>query len=167
MSFSRERVVTRVLAALCLLGGSAVMLPRLGVAQRPLEVLQPAITVAIRGEVAEPGVYSLPFGARIADLVAVAGGALPSAAVALVSLADPLTDGESVLMPGIAAADGRGARVSLNGASLSELDTLPGVGPVVAARIVAHRPYDNVDDLLRVPGVGQKTLERLRPLVTL
>jgi|SRR5690606_26705534 len=167
MRYYGERVVTRLLLAMCAVGGVIVMLPRLGSAQRPLEVLQPPITVSIRGEVAEPGVYSLEFGARAADLLAAAGGALPGAALSLLSLADPLTDGESVYVPGVAAADGRGERVSLNTASLAQLDTLPGVGPVMAARIVAHRPYSTIEDALRVPGIGPKTLERLRPLVTL
>ena len=59
----------------------------------------------------------------------------------------------------------REARVSLNRASLSELEALPGVGPKLARAIVAHRPYLRVEDLLRVPGIGQRTLDRLRPLV--
>ena len=59
----------------------------------------------------------------------------------------------------------REARVSLNRASLAELEALPGVGPALARRIVAHRPYLRVEDLLRVPGIGPKTLERLRPYV--
>jgi len=167
MRFYGERVVTRLLVALCVACGAVVMVPRVGTARGRLEVVQPPITVEVRGEVDRPGVYSLPFGARAADLVAAAGGALPSAALTLVSLADPLTDGESIYVPGTAAADGRGERVSLNSASPTELDTLPGVGPVVAAKIIAHRPYATVEDVLRVPGIGPKTLERLRPLVTL
>ncbi len=59
----------------------------------------------------------------------------------------------------------REARVSLNRASLAELEALPGVGPELARRIVEHRPYLRVEDLLRVPGIGPKTLARLRPLV--
>ncbi len=60
----------------------------------------------------------------------------------------------------------RETRVSLNRASLAELEALPGVGPELARRIVEHRPYLRVEDLLRVPGIGPKTLSRLRPLVT-
>ena len=59
----------------------------------------------------------------------------------------------------------REARVSLNRASLSELEALPGVGPELARRIIAHRPYLRVEDLLRVPGIGPQTLKRLRPYV--
>ncbi len=57
-------------------------------------------------------------------------------------------------------------RVSLNRASLAELESLPGVGPTLARRIVDHRPYLRIDDLARVPGVGPRLLETLRPLVT-
>ncbi len=56
-------------------------------------------------------------------------------------------------------------RVSLNRASLAELEALPGIGPTLARRIVAHRPYLRLEDLLRVPGIGPKTLERIRPYV--
>lgn len=162
-----ERLQTRLLLALCLAGGVVVMAPRLLTRTRPLEVVRAPITVSVRGEVARPGVYSLEFGARAADLIEAAGGALPTAATVLVSLADPLTDGESLYVPGLAASDGRAERVSINSAPPGSLDTLPGIGPVMAARIVAHRPYASLDDLLRVPGIGPRTLDRLKPLVTL
>jgi len=162
-----ERFQTRLLLVVCLAGAGWVMAPRLLARHAPLVVLQPPITVSIRGEVARPGVYSLEFGARVADLIEAAGGALPSAATVLLDLADPLTDGEALYVPGLAAADGRPGRVSINSAPPGSLDTLPGIGPVMAARIVAHRPYASLDDLLRVPGIGPSTLERLRPLVTL
>ena len=162
-----ERLQTRLLLALCIVCGGVVMAPRLLTRASPLVVLQPPITVSVRGEVAEPGVYALEFGARASDLIEAAGGLLPSAATALLSLADPLTDGESLFVPGLAAGDGRSERVSINTADPAGLDSLPGIGPVMAARIVAHRPYDSIDELLRVPGIGPRTLERLKPLVTL
>lgn len=156
-----------MLLALCLAGGGVVMAPRLLTRTSPLIVVQPPITVSIAGEVSQPGVYSLEFGAKAADLIAAAGGVLPTAATSLLSLADPLTDGESIYVPGLAAGDGRAARVSINSAPPGSLDTLPGIGPVMVARIVAHRPYASIDDLLRVPGIGPRTLARLKPLVTL
>lgn len=162
-----ERLHTRLLVAVCVLGGCAVMAPRLLTRSSPLVVVQQPITVSVRGEVVRPGVYSLEFGARAGDLIEAAGGVLPTAATALLSLADPLTDGESLFVPGLAAGDGRAERVSINTAAQATLDSLPGIGPVMAARIVAHRPYDSIDALLRVPGIGPRTLERLRQLVTL
>ena len=55
----------------------------------------------------------------------------------------------------------------INSAPAELLETLPGVGPAIAQRIIQHRPYSRVDDLVRVPGIGARTLERLRPLVGL
>jgi competence protein ComEA len=159
--------VVGLLLVLCIAGGVFVMAPRLLTRASPLVVLQPPITVSVSGEVLVPGVYSLAFGARVAELIEAAGGALPTAAVSLLTLADPLTAGESVHVPALAAADGRAARVSINSDPPTTLDSLPGIGPVMAARIVEHRPYGSVDDLLRVPGIGPRTLERLKPLVTL
>lgn len=131
-----------------------------------VRIEQPEIEVAVSGEVLNPGTYRLEFGARVADLLTAAGGLTRQAAAALVNPADPLTDGELVHVPNHRSQLGA-ERVSLNSASLAELDGLPGIGPVMAQRIVAHRPYSRVEDLLRVPGVGPKTLERLRGLVTL
>jgi len=131
-----------------------------------LVIAQPEITVSVAGEVSSPGSYRLPFGARVADLVAMAGGLTAAAAAELVALADPLTDGEALVVAG-AAGPGGAERISLNRASSADLLRLPGVGPVLAERIVAHRPYSRIDDLLRVPGIGPRTLERLKPLVTM
>lgn len=127
---------------------------------------QPEIEVAISGEVLHPGTYRFEFGARVSDLLAAAGGLTRQAAAELVNPADPLTDGELVHVPNHMSRLGV-ERVSLNSGSLADLHGLPGIGPVMAQRIVAHRPYSRVDDLLRVPGIGPKTLERLRGLVRL
>ncbi len=129
-------------------------------------LIQPGIGVSIEGEVAQPGAYELAFGARVSDLVDVAGGMLPAAARSLVRLAAPLTDGQVVVVPSLSV-EGHAPRVSLNSASLGQLEALPGVGPATARRIVEHRPYSRVNDLLRVPGIGPKKLERLRQVVSL
>ena len=57
--------------------------------------------------------------------------------------------------------------MAVNSATAEQLQSLPGVGPAIALRIIEHRPYSRLDDLLLVPGIGQRTLERLRPLVGL
>ncbi|HZJ10797.1 MAG TPA: helix-hairpin-helix domain-containing protein [Trueperaceae bacterium] len=162
-----DRQLTGVLMAVCVLATAVHMAPRLLVSEAPLTVLQPPIVVAVRGEVAEPGSYSLPFGARVADAVAAAGGLLPAAAPDLVAFAEPLTDGQTVQVPALMARGGTTPRISLNAATPAELDALPGIGPVIAARIVEHRPYARIDDLMRVPGIGPRTLERLAPLVAM
>lgn len=133
------------------------------------------ITVHVAGWVARPGLVELPEGARWADAVAAAGGLLPGAAGEAVNLAAPLVDGEQVSVPGPDAAPEPGSspaadgKVHLNQATASELDALPGVGPVIAERIVAYRaengPFQTVEDLLDVPGIGEAKLANLRALV--
>lgn len=158
--------LTAALAGACVLLGLIAMsqryLPRAGA----VYLERPDVVVSVEGQVARPGAYTLPFGARVADLIEVAGGFLPAAARSLVAVADPLTDGEVVQVPALTASTGV-ERVSLNSASVEALEALPGIGPAIAARIVAHRPFARVDDLTIVPGIGPRTLQRLRPLVSL
>jgi competence protein ComEA len=143
----------------------------------------PQIVVHVVGAVRRPGLYSLDEGSRVADAVALAGGAGAKADLAAVNLAAPLADGTQVLVPrrGEAATAGAGVvspgsaaaspagPVRLNTATLEQLDALPGVGPVTAQRIVqyreAHGPFRSVDELDAVPGIGPARLEQLRELV--
>lgn len=165
----QERLTLLMIALLCAvaaMGRAQTLVPRLMGRTPGVAVVQPDIEVSVSGEVFSPGSYRLPFGARVADLLAAAGGATREAATALVNPSDPLTDGELVFVPNHRTQFGA-ERVSLNSGTLAELEALPGIGPVMAQRIVASRPYSRVEDLLGVPGVGEKTLARLRPLVTL
>lgn len=157
---------TQTLVGACLILGACALAPRLLARPLPVAIEQPAITVSVEGVVAAPGVYQLEFGARVADAVAAAGGMAAGAASALVPLAAPLTDGMVVHVPAVQATDGR-ERVSINSATPEQLTGLPGVGPAIAERIVAARPFSRVSDLLRVSGIGERTLERLRPHVGL
>lgn len=155
-----------MLAGTCL-GLAAIQLwPRLTVQRAEVAFYAEEIVVAIDGAVRDPGSYTLPFGATIGDLVEAAGGWTGAAATALVNVADPLTHGELVVVPRQGTSDGT-SRIDLNAASLEELQSLPGVGPVTAERIVAGRPYAALDELLRVTGIGPKTLARLRPHIGL
>lgn len=163
----RERLVTAALLALCLGMGVAVAIPRW--ASRPLAPATATadIVVHVHGEVHAPGRYTLPWGARVADLLELAGGLTDEADPGLVQSAAQLTDGRTVVVPSRRAPDGERARVDVNTASAQLLTTLPGVGPVTAQRILEGRPYHSVEDLLRVPGIGPARLEALRPRVTL
>jgi competence protein ComEA len=141
----------------------------------------PSLTVHVSGAVARPGLVVLEAGGRVADAVAAAGGALPEADLDLLNLAAPLADGQQVVVPvqGATAPTGGGGTpiagqiapsgpVDLNAATMDQLDALPGVGPVLAQRIVAHRqahgPFTALEDLLDVPGIGEGKLEGLRDL---
>ena len=134
------------------------------------------LTVHVSGAVVHPGLVSVPSGARIADVVSAAGGALPGADLRALNLAAPVRDGEQVAVPdkseerdvGGGAVDGDG-RVRINLADAVELQALPGVGPVLAERILAHRnehgPFTAVEDLLGVSGIGEGKLSSLRDAV--
>lgn len=144
------------------------------------ETVAPAtVYVHVSGEVAEPGLYRLDEGARVVDAVAAAGGFTDAASREAVNLARPVSDGEQLVVPaegeegsdaaGATAPEGDG-RVNLNTADLAALDTLPRVGPAIAQRILDWREdngrFTSVDDLLAVPGIGEKMLASLRDLVT-
>ena len=140
----------------------------------------PQIVVHVVGAVRNPGLYRLDEGSRVADAVALAGGAGGKADLAAVNLAAPLVDGAQVLVPkaggpaasGAAAPSGGPALgpVRLNTATAEQLDALPGIGPVTAQQILQYReqngPFRSVDDLDAVPGIGPARLEQLRELVT-
>jgi competence protein ComEA len=136
------------------------------------------VYVHVAGAVAAPGLYVLPANARVVDAVAAAGGLADDADGAAINLARTLADGEQLHVPRLGesppltsaqSAPGEG-RVDLNTADASLLDTLPRIGPALAERIIAWRDengrFTSVEDLLAVPGIGDKMLEALRDLVT-
>ncbi len=146
----------------------------------PAAGADPNVTVHVAGAVREPGVYRLRRGARVDDAVRRAGGAQRDADLSAVNLAALLEDGRQILVPERgpagepAAASGGGpaqpAKVNLNTATAEQLDTLAGVGPATAAKILAHREqhgaFGSVEELGDVPGIGERRLEALRDLVT-
>lgn len=137
------------------------------------------VVVHVGGEVAEPGLYTMPAGSRVADAVEEAGGVLADTDLDLLNLARTLTDGERVLVgvpeeevtQGEGASGGEDTPVNISTAGEAELRTLPGIGEKKARQILTHREtlggtFSSVDDLLGVDGIGAKTLENLRPHVT-
>jgi competence protein ComEA len=169
------------------LAGAAVVLAGSGlllVVRRPappiriIEAPAPtALLIQVDGAVLRPGLYRLPPGARLSDALTAAGGVRPDADPSGMNRARHLRDGERVTVPGRALATplGPGGETSsvldVNSATAGELETLPGVGPVLARRIVEHRTarggFRRVDDLLEVKGVGPRLLERLRGRVVI
>ncbi|HEX5857161.1 MAG TPA: ComEA family DNA-binding protein [Microbacterium sp.] len=150
----------------------------------PAAVSSADVYVHVFGAVADPGLYVLREGARVVDAIAAAGGMAEGADEAAVNLARPVSDGEQLRVPllgenpvdaGGEADAGTGengdGRVNLNTAGEAELDTLPRIGPAMAQRIIEWRDangrFTSVEDLLAVPGIGDKMLESLRELVTL
>jgi competence protein ComEA len=146
----------------------------------------PALVVAVSGKVRRPGVVTVPAGARVIDVLKAAGGPLPGADLGMLNLARKVADGELVAVsvpasapggpattvappPAGSAAGGADGPLDLNTATLAELDTLPGVGPVLAQRILdwrtEHGRFAAVDQLSDVPGIGDARLAQLRALV--
>jgi competence protein ComEA len=174
------------------LSGTAYFDAQSSGAPRDATATQPAapseMVVDVEGAVARPGIHRLPEGSRVGDAIDAAGGYSPQvdivAAAAALNLAQALTDGakihvpargEAVAMtalprdPSAIAPSDSGGLINVNTATSEELDKLPGIGPVTAAKIIAAReqaPFASVDELLSREVVGSSTLEKLRALIT-
>lgn len=144
----------------------------------------PAVLIVhVAGWVRHEGVYELPEGSRVIDALDAAGGPRRGAELSTLNLASPLTDGQQVLVPKGGAGpesaavgtgvipEGSTPLVNINTAGAEELETLPGIGEVLAATIIQYReehgPFTSVDQLVDVSGIGEVTLEELRDLVTI
>lgn len=187
---ARARVRVRAGAAIVLVLGAlgvGVLLTALGDHGTTSTVVPPsptasgrphgfAIFVHVLGAVERAGLYELTEGDRVIDAIAAAGGFSDAADQSQLNLARPVTDGEQVRVPAIGEVPAAGAsmgdgRVNLNSADATALDTLPRVGPALAERIIAWRdangPFTAIEDLMSVSGIGDKTFEGLRDLVTI
>lgn len=189
---SDQLALAGLAAALVLASGAAI---RAGRPAGPLPVSGPSvpaqISVHVVGEVTWPGMYVLPPGARLQDAILAAHGPTLIADLRRVNLASQLRDGDRVVVPRIiqptypfpparrpgvreeaAPSEGeRASTVNVNTATAADLERLPGIGPVLARRIVEHREakglFRRLDDLLEVQGIGPKLFRRLEPLLRL
>lgn len=187
-----RRELTVLAAVAILVGGGAVLwyvrsLPRPVTVRtlRPEPEPSPSpvpVVVHVAGWVRRSGVYELAQGDRVIDAIEAAGGPRRGADLDALNLAAVLVDGQQVMVPRKAAGGGpedpsdTGAAtpeqglVNLNSAPAEELETLPGIGEVLAAAIIEHRerngPFTSIDDLLDVSGIGEQRLADIRDLVT-
>jgi len=140
----------------------------------------PPMQVYVTGAVARPDVYPLPQGSIVKDAILAAGGPAPDADLERINLAASLSPGQQVHVPRLgedappslpARSETIGdGRINVNTAGAALLETLPGIGPSLAQRIVEHReangPFQSVQDLVAVPGIGPATLARFEELIT-
>jgi competence protein ComEA len=192
---SRRELVALALVGAVVVAGAALWYVRS--LPRPVQVREavpaagptaatpsPAVLIVhVAGQVRRPGVYEFRSGDRVVDAIHAAHGPRRAADLDGLNLAAPLTDGEQVLVPSRAAsapaagavpAEGStsaaGAPININTASESQLEELPGIGPVLAQRILDYRtehgPFPTVDALDEVSGIGPATMSDLRDLIT-
>ncbi|NKQ53820.1 ComEA family DNA-binding protein [Amycolatopsis sp. K13G38] len=191
-------IVAVLTAVLVLVGGSILLLGGSPPPERPpllpaasdnprpalSKVAESSLVISVVGKVRAPGLVTVPAGARVADALRAAGGAVDGTDVSALNLARKLTDGEQLYVgvpapagaqPGVVAPDassgGAGSgKVNLNTATQEQLDSLPGVGEVTAKRIIdwraQHGTFTSVEQLQEVDGIGTTRFSRLRDQVT-
>jgi competence protein ComEA len=193
----QERAVLIVFAAFLAIGGIFFFLAQgsasSAASSKPLPAITfpatptvaPIIVVDVSGKVVKPGVYKLPVGSRAIDALDAAGGAKSGVDVSDINLAHVLTDGEQVIVgaPKIVLSSAKSkskgklanptanSPINVNTATTAQLDSLPGIGPVMAARIIAYRAksglFKVLTDLRKVPGMGASKFAEIQNLIRL
>lgn len=130
------------------------------------------ISVHVVGEVGNPGLYQLPLGSRVSDVIDLAGGVSENASSASINLARILIDGEQIVVKsGVEHQQEMDSKISINESDADQLDQLPGVGPSIAGKIIDYRErnglFRSLEQLTEVSGIGPKMLENIRDLVRL
>jgi len=164
-------------------GSATVVTPKLSVSKgyhsvNTTQIAKPKIFVHMAGSVRHPGIYQLDSGARVYEAVLAAGGLTPKANQMSVNLARVLTDGEQLIVASTSqtlnqqfSIPNQPSLISLNQATASQLEDLPGVGPALAGRIVdwrtANGGFKSKEDLLNVSGIGDKLFAGVKDLVVL
>ena len=141
------------------------------------------VTVHVAGAVDQPGVYKLPPGSRVEEAILAAGGAVPEADLSLINLAMLVEDGMQIWVPALIEEEPRVEEqersptyeapevlININTASQNELESLPRIGPVIAAEIIRYRqangPFHRKEDIQEVKGIGPVTFEKISKLIT-
>jgi competence protein ComEA len=147
------------------------------------------VKVYVVGAVARPGVYALPWDSRVEQAIAAAGGATADADLVRVNLAQQINDEQQIYVPREAeeatpalptpmprtpsavALSPSGQKININTAAAAELETLSGIGPVLAQRIIDYRqargPFQKLEDIKKVKGIGESIFERIQGMITL
>jgi competence protein ComEA len=193
-TLSRGEIAGLIVVLVAVLGGAGLWYARSlpkpvtiaeagpGAASQESSSASPAVMliVDVAGAVHQPGVYEFAEGDRVIDAIERAGGPKPKADLSLLNLAAPLTDGTQILVPkagppgavvpGVSVPGASSGLININTASATELETLSGIGEVLAATIVEYRtqngPFASVEELMDVSGIGPATLDEIRDHVT-
>jgi len=138
------------------------------------------IWIHVTGAVHEPGVYTLPPGSIIQDALEAAGGTLPEAQLDSINLAAPILDGQQIYLASseessssppvpVSSVTTPSSKINVNTVKASDLESLPGIGPSLAGKIIEFRqqngPFMSIEDLLNVPGIGPAKLEQIQNLI--
>jgi competence protein ComEA len=148
----------------------------------PLPTSTPCpLRVYVSGAVAHPDVYELPSASIVKDAIEAAGGATSEADLDRINLALSVADGQHIYVPkqgeetppispptqpSNTASSDAGGKININTASQSEIETLPNIGPSKAQGIIENRPYDSIEEIQKVPGIGEGTFQKIKDLIT-